>query len=1195
MMMAALAASSQLVPTPVFAQAAATGSVTGRVFDAASGRYLAKAKVSIEGTSISTYTNEFGDYTLTDVPAGSAVLVTEYVGQPALKTPLTLAAGQSATRDITFNADQGTGADDGTITLNEFVVSQNRFRSAQEIAINDEKNSTNIKDVMAADALGYIPNGNIGEFVKFLPGVETLYGGNVDAFENSGFANTNEANASLVSVRGFGAVETAITIDGVPLSSVGPGGLTRAVTLDMASINNAARVELIKVPTPDMPGNVLGGTINLVTKSAFEYAKPSYSGSIGFNFITGDGELFKKEPGPANKPTYHTRPNGSISVAVPVNKNFGFTVSTSANFSYSPNYHVTPRYQHTGAATYATANSTTTVVAFPNTTSPTVYNPAWVTTATQTQATRFFNVGNFANGRIADVTNPYLRQAIDQQNAWSEDRYSGAIKLDWRPFPGLDTSLGYTHSIYTGINVDRRITFTMAPMFWTPEYQLGRPFIAASGAQAQVNPQSMEQEVTSLDKEGVTQTGYFRANYRKGPWEITGSVGLSKTDMDRVDFDNGHVHKIALGGQALGRMNFFGIKDGIPTTIETFDRSGNPIDYRQIRLWNPSESFIQTAATTQVDKADNYKLDVRRQLDFLPFRASVKVGGQRDVKKQNRDGFGTSGYRYKYTGPLTPEYVDSITDFNYRRSEGIGFATNQNWADPYKAYELFRSRPELFSDTPTVTMSGTHLVTGAVSTNATVTDMQWVMNNYFNTITTTRNVEETTDAWYGMIDASFLNDRLNLTVGARQSRSEMEGTRLEVNNRPHMLRNPNGTEYRDSVYTRGVQINTTQVTPGGGTLPNGFLSDAALLGRLQAAGVEFPDHLLLSPVGGTGSWGATATGNMELAKRQRSHKPFDQSRKNPVQPSVIASYKITDDLVFKPSWTREISLPPLDGGNNGTQGIVGIYTIAQKDPTDVTYNDVGGNGTITIANSSLRPKKTDSFNGQLAYYYQYGNISANYYYKFIQNAWEELKVDPGHPDYAATLDELGLSLSEFQNYTVTTTVNAPGKAHANGYELSFRQNFGYLGNFMSYFNAFGNYSRKNSKQSPTTRPGATIVRFPQRAQETIAGGLNFSAYRFSLTGKATYKPSEFTRTGTFVYQGRTIDYGSFSPDVFILDLDATYQISKNVTFYISAKNVTNNERKTYHRDAEGLIPKHAQMRDYWEFGTSIATGLQFQF
>src|SRR5687768_13578871 len=62
------------------AQTSATGSITGRVLDASTGRYLNNAQVTIAGTARTARTNEYGEYRFDNVPAGEVNIEAFYSG-----------------------------------------------------------------------------------------------------------------------------------------------------------------------------------------------------------------------------------------------------------------------------------------------------------------------------------------------------------------------------------------------------------------------------------------------------------------------------------------------------------------------------------------------------------------------------------------------------------------------------------------------------------------------------------------------------------------------------------------------------------------------------------------------------------------------------------------------------------------------------------------------------------------------------------------------------------------------------------------------------------------------------------------------------------------------------------------------------------------------------------------------------------
>ena len=333
LMVVALALSS---PMESFAQSTGTGTISGRVINASTGTYMPNVVVRVPGTNISARTNNAGEYTLRNVPAGAAVVNVEYVGQDNLDVSVDVSAGGSVTRDFSLGTSSGSRVEsDGTVVLDEFLVQSERFKNAAEIAINAEKTSVNIKNVVSTEEFGEIPGGNVGEFIKYLPGVELDYGGTYTA----------PTDATGISIRGFGAEDTNIMIDGVPVTAASQASLTNQVTLDMLSINNASRVELIKVPTPDMPMSSVGGQINLISKSAFEYAKPSFTYKAYVVVNSENPNPFDKVVGATDKKVYAGQPGFELSYIKPVSDKLGFTISASRFSQYSANRRLRPEYQ----------------------------------------------------------------------------------------------------------------------------------------------------------------------------------------------------------------------------------------------------------------------------------------------------------------------------------------------------------------------------------------------------------------------------------------------------------------------------------------------------------------------------------------------------------------------------------------------------------------------------------------------------------------------------------------------------------------------------------------------------------------------------------------------------------------------------------------------------------------------------------
>ena len=90
-----------LIPSLLGAQA--TGSIRGRITNAAAGVPLANAQVGVAGTTLGAQTNSEGIYQIAGVPAGSHVVRVRLIGYAPTEKPTTVTAGGIATLDFSIS------------------------------------------------------------------------------------------------------------------------------------------------------------------------------------------------------------------------------------------------------------------------------------------------------------------------------------------------------------------------------------------------------------------------------------------------------------------------------------------------------------------------------------------------------------------------------------------------------------------------------------------------------------------------------------------------------------------------------------------------------------------------------------------------------------------------------------------------------------------------------------------------------------------------------------------------------------------------------------------------------------------------------------------------------------------------------------------------------------------------------------
>ena len=112
------------------AQSPAVGTIEGRVFNTDTGRFLEKARITIEGTRFETLTDSAGEYRITNAPAGPARVKAFHTAVVAQTQTITVEAGQTVRRDFDLARFQAKSEDVGPIKLGQFVVSSSMLDGA---------------------------------------------------------------------------------------------------------------------------------------------------------------------------------------------------------------------------------------------------------------------------------------------------------------------------------------------------------------------------------------------------------------------------------------------------------------------------------------------------------------------------------------------------------------------------------------------------------------------------------------------------------------------------------------------------------------------------------------------------------------------------------------------------------------------------------------------------------------------------------------------------------------------------------------------------------------------------------------------------------------------------------------------------------------------------------------------------------
>ncbi|MES2697838.1 MAG: TonB-dependent receptor [Verrucomicrobiota bacterium] len=323
-----------------FAQAPAAGTVSGRIINPATGEYVRNAVVSVEGTAISTVSEDGGRYVLNRVPAGEVRVLVTFTGYRPARAMVLVNVGGTTERDFELSSSLSAAADGGSVVkLQEFVVSGAREGSAK--AIMEQRNSMNITNSVGSEEFGDVAEGNVAEFLKNIPGVDIE------------MANSEARYARL---RGLGAHYTQLTLDGVSLASADANAAgtanARAFSFEQVSLSSMDSIEVSKTISADVDASAPAGTINLKTKRAFDRQGRRTMVQLNFTAHSQDFEIGKRELVPNGELRRSILPGGILEFSdVFFNKRLGIVLNLSQSNTYLPTSSTVNTYNYTTTPT----------------------------------------------------------------------------------------------------------------------------------------------------------------------------------------------------------------------------------------------------------------------------------------------------------------------------------------------------------------------------------------------------------------------------------------------------------------------------------------------------------------------------------------------------------------------------------------------------------------------------------------------------------------------------------------------------------------------------------------------------------------------------------------------------------------------------------------------------------------------------
>ncbi|MEO6806098.1 MAG: TonB-dependent receptor [Edaphobacter sp.] len=246
-----------LMVAPGWAQMG-TGVLSGVVVDA-QGRALQGVKIVADPGGSSTVSDAQGQFALNGLSAGSHNIAVSYLGFATYTKKVTVTPLQPVRMDVTLQ-----------VAESKQSLQVYAGREGGEIeSINRTLNADNIINVLPADVIKSLPNANVADAIGRLPSV-TL--------------ERDEGEGKYVQVRGTEPRLTNVSIDGVNIASA---ETVRQIKLDIIPSDLVESVQINKTLQANMPGDGIGGSVDLRTKSAGDRPTVALESTGGYTPIIG--------------------------------------------------------------------------------------------------------------------------------------------------------------------------------------------------------------------------------------------------------------------------------------------------------------------------------------------------------------------------------------------------------------------------------------------------------------------------------------------------------------------------------------------------------------------------------------------------------------------------------------------------------------------------------------------------------------------------------------------------------------------------------------------------------------------------------------------------------------------------------------------------------------------------------------------
>ncbi len=273
-----------------------------------------------------------------------------------------------------------------------------------------------------------------------------------------------------------------------------------------------------------------------------------------------------------------------------------------------------------------------------------------------------------------------------------------------------------------------------------------------------------------------------------------------------------------------------------------------------------------------------------------------------------------------------------------------------------------------------------------------------------------------------------------------------------------------------------------------------------------------------------------------------------------ILPGLHFKYQLSDNTILRLAWTNTLARP------NYVDLIPRQEILSEDDE-------------IVLGNPDLEATTSMNFDIMAEHYFQsVGLISGGLFYKAIDNFIYTFQGE-------TTDDTFGAGTTGFQTFQ---PLNGDG-ATVTGVELAFQRQLDFLPGFARNFSLYLNYTYLTSTADGIRNEDGeerTDLGLPNTAPNMFNGSLAYADKKFSARVSLNFSDSYIDEIG-----GRAFDDRYYDTQLFI-DVNASYQINKNLSLYSTVNNLNNQPLRFF----QGVRNRAMQAEFY---GQRITFGLKY--